>query len=125
AAPFGWLYLLSPAPVIAFGALFLMQVPLAWHNVTSFTIGQALAPVRMRATASVIMSIMVTLSGIGLAPLVVGALNDYFLPRFGPDAIRYSLTIMFAFAILASAASLLSTIWLKSDLSRTQTENAT
>jgi hypothetical protein len=48
----------------------------------------------MRALASALLLFILNLVGLGLGPLVVGFLNDLLEPRFGPEAIRYSLLIV-------------------------------
>ncbi|MBT4521699.1 MAG: MFS transporter [Halieaceae bacterium] len=66
---------------------------------------QSLARVRMRATASAILLFVVNIVGLGLGPLIVGALNDYvFGPVYGEMAIRYSLLTL---SILGGMASIL------------------
>ena len=40
--------------------------------------------------------------GLGLGPLLVGMLNDYFEPQYGREAIRYSLLIVGSMGGLAS-----------------------
>ncbi len=47
---------------------------------------QSVAPLRMRAFASTVS----TLVGLALGPLLVGVLADGFASRFGDDALRYS-----------------------------------
>ena len=66
---------------------------------------QSLARVRMRATASAILLFVVNMIGLGIGPLLVGALNDYvFGPTYGDLAIRYSLLTV---AVLGGMASIL------------------
>jgi len=66
---------------------------------------QSLARVRMRATASAILLFVVNMIGLGLGPLIVGALNDYvFGPIYGEQAIRYSLLTV---GIVGGMASIL------------------
>jgi hypothetical protein len=55
---------------------------------------QGLVKLRMRATASALLVFMVSIIGLGLGPLAVGALNDYLGAEFGAAAIRYSLLIV-------------------------------
>jgi predicted MFS family arabinose efflux permease len=62
---------------------------------------QAVAPPTMRAQASVIFGLGQALFGLGLAPAVIGVLNDLLSPALGTDAIRYSLIINCSGAILA------------------------
>ena len=48
----------------------------------------------MRATMSAIMLFCVNLIGSGGGPQVAGMVNDALAPRFGEEAIRYSLLLL-------------------------------
>ena len=48
----------------------------------------------MRATSYAIIHLGLSAVSGGLAPLVVGFLNDYLSPGFGQHAIRYSLLLV-------------------------------
>ena len=56
---------------------------------------------RMRATASAVVLFVLNLFGLGLGPLVVGALNDALKARLGDVAIRYSLLGVVAVSALS------------------------
>ncbi len=73
------------------------------------SMAQSLVKLRMRATTSAILLFVVNMVGLGLAPLVVGLLNDQVFVRFGPEAIRYSLLVM---GLAGGCASIL--FWLAS-----------
>ena len=56
---------------------------------------QFMVPAKMRALIVAIHLFILNLIGIGLGPLLIGMMNDAFLPVFGEAvAIRYSLTII-------------------------------
>ena len=55
---------------------------------------QAIAPLRMRATAYAIIHLGISAASGGLAPLIVGYLNDVLAADFGDQAIRYSLFLI-------------------------------
>jgi MFS family permease len=95
--PLALLFLLAPTPMGAitafapFYAISNMYVGPLWST------AQNLARPEMRATASAILLFILNLVGLGLGPLVVGAMNDALAPRFGAGAIRWSLlTIVLA-----------------------------
>ena len=67
----------------------------------SYTAMQELAPLRMRAMASAVMLLCLTLVGIGLGPVIVGMLSDYFTPEFGDRAIQRALMVILVFNILS------------------------
>ena len=56
-----------------------------------FSMTQTLAKVQMRAVASAILLFIINIIGLGLGPQVVGILNDALEPRFGVEAVRWSL----------------------------------
>jgi MFS family permease len=84
---------------------------------------QSLVPLRMRGVASAIMLLILNLIGLGLGPLVVGALSDNLAPHFGDDSLRYSL--MLAVVVMGPWAALhyfLAGRSIDADLSRATTE---
>ena len=54
---------------------------------------QSLVPLRMRGVASAIVLLIINLIGLGLGPLVVGAVSDELAPRFGDESMRYALLL--------------------------------
>lgn len=67
----------------------------------SYTAMQELAPLRMRAMASAVMLLCLTLLGIGLGPVIVGMLSDYFAPAYGVRSIQRALLVMLGFNVLS------------------------
>lgn len=51
-------------------------------------------PAQSRAIASALLLLMVNVVGLGLGPLMVGALSDALSASFGRDSLRYSLAFM-------------------------------
>ena len=94
AVPFFIGFLLSPNPWIALALL----APTVLLNATSiaplWAANQAIAPLRMRATAYAIIHLGLSAISGGLAPLLIGYLNDVLAPSFGSEAIRYSLFLI-------------------------------
>ena len=74
--------LLLSIPSTVMGAMWLGPV---------FSMTQTLAQVRMRAVASAILLFIINIIGLGMGPQVVGILNDALEPRFGDEAVRWSL----------------------------------
>jgi hypothetical protein len=56
------------------------------------------------------------LIGLGIAPLVVGALNDLLAARFGDEAIRYSLLVTGATSLWAVVHSLIAARTIRQDM---------
>lgn len=67
----------------------------------SYAAMQELVPVRMRAMASAVMLLCLTLLGIGLGPVIMGILSDIFEPSLGTHSIKRSLTIILAFNLIS------------------------
>jgi MFS family permease len=77
---------------------------------------QGLARPQMRATASALMLLLFNLIGFGLGPTVVGVLNDLLEPRFGAEAVRYSLLTIACVSLWAAAHNFLAARTLARDL---------
>ena len=59
-----------------------------------YTITQGIAPLRMRASASALLLLIVNLIGLGLGPLFVGALSDFLGPAQGENSLKIALIIV-------------------------------
>ena len=82
---------------------------------------QSLVPLRMRGVASAIVLLIINLIGLGLGPLVVGALSDALAPRFGDESLRYAL--MLAVLVVTTWAALhytLASRTIEADLARSE-----
>jgi MFS family permease len=104
-----WLYL----PAAFFASM--------WTGPT-YAMTQALAKPHMRAMASATMVLLLNLVGMGLGPLIVGALNDWLAPTRGAEAVRYSLMFASVPHALASIFNLLAARHLIADLERAGAE---
>jgi MFS family permease len=101
--PFIFLLLFWPEPHVAL----LLSIPSTvmgamWLGPT-FAMTQTLAKVRMRAVASAILLFIINIIGLGFGPQTVGILNDVLDPRFGEEAVRWSLAGVAAVASLWGA----------------------
>jgi predicted MFS family arabinose efflux permease len=92
--PFAIPFLLLDERLLALAAFVPFYVLGAMYVGPLWSMAQNLVKVRMRALASALLLFILNLVGLGLGPLVVGFLNDLLEPRFGPEAIRYSLLIV-------------------------------
>jgi len=78
-----------------------VNLALAMQFVTGMTFSMYLAPnlalahslvgLRMRAMSSAVLFFILNIVGMGLGPVVVGAVSDALVPTYGNDSIRYSL----------------------------------
>jgi MFS family permease len=76
----------------------------AAHLAPTLATIQNLTPLRMRARAASLVIFILNLLGLGLGPLIVGTLSDRLQPIVGADSLRYALTPVLLFALLAAAA---------------------
>jgi len=97
-------------------ALFLIPqaLSLAWLGPV-ITAVQHLVPAHMRSTASASFLLINNLVGIGLGIYLLGAVSEYLTPRFGEEALRYSLYVGQWFYGLAAVLLLISARSLKRD----------
>jgi len=115
-APLLVVFLFSPSTPIALASYAPAVVATLFFVGPCFAIVQGLADVRMRAQAASLILLTMNLIGLGIAPLVVGALNDFLAVRFGDEAIRYSLLISAATSLLAAVHLLLAGRTIRADL---------
>ena len=116
ALPFVLLFLYIGNPVHAVIAYLPGQLLVSSWVGPTYAMTQSVAPPNTRALAAAIVVFAINLVGMGLGPLVVGALNDALAPRFGLEAVRYSLMIAAVPHALAAIFNLLAARTLREDL---------
>ncbi|MFT4860977.1 MAG: putative MFS family arabinose efflux permease, partial [Pseudohongiellaceae bacterium] len=87
-------------------ALLISFVPGLLFNVylgTSIATSHGLVGLRMRATASAILFLILNIIGLGLGPFLVGMLSDYLAPTLGVDSLRYAMVYITPIAMFWSA----------------------
>jgi MFS family permease len=80
-------------------ALFFGGVPVffgAMYLGPTYSITQALAPLRMRAMASAFLLFLINLIGLGLGPQLVGVVSDLLSSRLGEESLRWALVLTVA-----------------------------
>ena len=112
----------TPAAALAWFAL--AQVFLVFWFGPLFGLTQSLARPHMRALASSVFLFTINAIGLALGPLIVGMLNDAFKPRFGEQAIRWSLACVCAFEAWAAVHLVIAARTLPADLASTDAEVA-
>jgi MFS family permease len=115
-APLLLLFLFAPSSNLALAGYAPAMVFSVFFVGPSYSVVQGLARVRMRAQAAALVLLTMNLIGLGIAPLVVGALNDALTARFGDEAIRYSLLVAAAASFWAVLHSLLAARTIRADL---------
>ena len=117
-----------PLRVLAFmvGSLplcFLLWIPTEICYTTflapSIAIAHAMVPAALRAFISSILFFVLNLIGLGAGPLFTGWVSDLLTPRFGPEALRWSMVITCLAWIPAVCCYLLAAGNLRKDLAHT------
>lgn len=118
ALPFLAIFLIWPDRVGALMGYAVAMVFSVFFVGPSYGLAQSLARVRMRAQAAALLLFAINLIGLGIAPLVVGMLNDALAARFGDEAIRYSLMATGATTVGAVVFSLRAARTVRADLAQ-------
>lgn len=84
---------------------------------------QSVAPLRMRAFAAAISTLISTLVGLTAGPLLVGAVSDAFSARFAQDALRYSLLVPTIAPLLSVLVCLIGARSVGRDMERVRAAN--
>jgi MFS family permease len=102
--------------------LWLAFVPLLFGNALNIlwlgpvvTAVQNLVEPRMRATASSMFLLINNLIGLGVGPLLIGAVSDSLRGAYGPDSLRYAAIGALAFYAVAAGLALLASRFLTRD----------
>jgi predicted MFS family arabinose efflux permease len=83
-------------------ALWFFILPAATMNVYLAPVlsqAQSLVALRMRATTSALVLLIINVLGLALGPPLTGLLSDALEPRFGVESMRYSLLIVSSFVL--------------------------
>lgn len=118
--PFQFTSYLAPDMAMAIPSFCIMVVLASFFFGPSFAMTQGLAPLRMRAVATSILLFVQTLIGLGLGPLIAGALSDYLNPRLGADSLAYGLVIVGLVNLWAAAHYFRGARTLREDLTTTE-----
>ncbi|MEM7610337.1 MAG: MFS transporter [Pseudomonadota bacterium] len=80
-----------------YAALLLFIIPAFLSNfyqATTFAQTQSLVNLRMRGVAAAVLLLIINLIGLGIGPVLTGAMTDLLEPSYGNDAARYALLAM-------------------------------
>jgi hypothetical protein len=69
----------------------------------------------MRATASASFLLINNLIGLGVGPVLIGAMSEIYKARFGSEALRYAAVSVVGFYIVAALIMLLAVRRLRTD----------
>jgi predicted MFS family arabinose efflux permease len=85
----------------------------------SFATTQALAPERSRTVAASVLILVKTLIGLGLGPLLIGAISDGLAPLAGHHSLRYAMLTAAVFNLWSCVHFLLAARTLRADMAAT------
>lgn len=104
AVPLGFPYLLLDNTTVVIASMFLVSITLNTYLGPCLAISHSLVPPAMRALTSAILFLVLNMIGLGLGPLTVGVLSDFYAASFGGDSLRYA---MLTVALLSAPAIVL------------------
>jgi hypothetical protein len=106
----------------AYTALTLSIIPGLLFNVwlgNAIATTHGLVGMRMRATASAILFLVLNIIGLGIGPWSIGMLSDYLAPSLGNDSLRYAMLYLLPGVMFWSACHFyLASRSLRDDLAR-------
>jgi len=120
AFPFTVLYYLAESKELALAGALLPSLLGGVYLGPSFALNQSLVTIRMRSVASAIILFIVNIIGLGLGPLTVGILSDFFQPHYGDESLRYALTCLALVNLWTASHYFLAARTLRTDLARVQ-----
>ncbi|MEA2999427.1 MAG: hypothetical protein QOK17_1260 [Sphingomonadales bacterium] len=106
---------MSPSLTIAWPLLLLPNgLNILWLGPVTTAV-QHLAPRRMRSTASASFLLINNLIGLGVGPMLIGAISDHLKAGYGAESLRYAAMAATFFYLLAAALMIVASRTLKRD----------
>jgi len=76
---------------LALAMQFIFSLTFSMYLAPNLALAHSLVGLRMRAMSSAVLFFILNIIGMGLGPLVVGAVSDALVPTYGNESIRYAL----------------------------------
>jgi MFS family permease len=118
AVPFSVMFLFASSPLLAVLCYLPHSVLNSTYSGPVSAMTQAVVRVRARALAVAIHLLCVNLLGLGLGPLIIGALNDSLRGTYGDLAIRYTMLVAVAANALACVFYVLGARTVRQEIAR-------
>ena len=118
AVPLGFPYLLMDNTTVVIASLFLVTICLNTYMGPCLAISHSLVPPAMRALTSAVLFLVLNMIGLGLGPLTVGLLSDFYAGYFGDDSLRYAMLTVGVLSAPAIVLFLLAARHLPGDLAK-------
>jgi len=122
ACPGALLFLFSPSPVLALAGFAIISAASPVHVGPVISVSHSIVKVGMRTFSTSLLYLITELIGMGGGTLLIGALNDHYMPRLGPTAIRYSMSTAAAATLIGGLLFIVAAQYLKQDAGRTLSE---
>ncbi|MEM9530838.1 MAG: MFS transporter [Pseudomonadota bacterium] len=123
ATPLFLLVFFTSSAWVGFALLFPAFMISVMQGPATFSAIQGLVPPRMRAMASAVLLLVTNLIGGGLGTTLVGLFSDLLTPRFGDEALRFSLLgVAVGFSVLATLSYFVASMTIRQELAA---QNAT
>jgi MFS family permease len=107
----------TPSLRIVYPAVFVASFMQIYLMGPFFGLTQRLAPLRGRAVATAFIFFILSLTGLGIGPTYVGAMNDYFSENYGQaEGLRLALTTLVGISVVAGAIAMFGRGWVAKDL---------
>jgi predicted MFS family arabinose efflux permease len=123
AVPLGFPYLLLDNTTVVIASLFLVSITLNTYLGPCLAISHSLVPPAMRALTSAILFLVLNMIGLGLGPLTVGVLSDFYAGYFGDNNLRYAMLTVALLSAPAIVLFFLAARHLPADLARSSEVN--
>ena len=118
AVPLGFPYLLLDNTTVVIASMFLVSIALNTYLGPCLAISHSLVPPAMRALTSAILFLVLNMIGLGLGPLTVGLLSDFYAGYFGNESLRYAMLTVAVLSAPAIVLFFLAARHLPGDLAR-------
>ncbi|NQX88492.1 MAG: MFS transporter [Halioglobus sp.] len=121
--PLGFPFLLADSTVVAIGFMFLVTIVLNTYLGPCLAISHALVTPAMRSLTSAVLFFVLNMIGLGLGPLTVGLLSDFYTNYFAKDGLRYAMLTVGLLGMPAMFFFFLAARNLPADLARSRKAN--
>lgn len=91
AVPLSFPYLLLENQYVVIASMFLVTVTINTYLGPCLAISHSLVPPAMRALTSAVLFLVLNMIGLGLGPLTVGLLSDFYAGFWGDNSLRYAM----------------------------------
>ncbi len=118
AVPLGFPYLLLDNTGVVLVLLFFVTLCLNTYMGPVLATAHALVPASMRAMTSAVLFFILNMIGLGLGPLTVGLLSDFYQASLGADSLRYAMLTVGIISSLGILFFMLAARHLEADVAR-------